>query len=121
MKNEDFKKILSWLSRVLICPTCRGHYSSESTRLISQKTDRQPDESSVVVHSDCRNCRTSVTFNISLIGSDMLSIGTISDLTASDAVKFHRAKPLSPDEIIAGHLYLSNFEGDFEKALEKTL
>lgn len=114
MQKKDLYKILEWLSRVLTCPICGSRYTNENTRLIESRQEKSAEERTVSVHTDCSNCKSSVAFNITLLGSEIFSIGMVSDLTAMDALKFRNAQPISADEIIAGHNLLKSFKGKFE-------
>lgn len=102
---------------MLTCPVCDTRYTSESTRLIESRVESKADESSVIVHSDCKNCRSSVSFNIAMFGPEIFSIGAVSDLTAVDALRFRNHKPITTDEVISMHTFLETFDGDFERVL----
>lgn len=117
MKRKDLQRMLGWLSQILSCPICDSQYNSESTRLIDSRTFGRGDENAVVIHSDCPNCKSSVVFNISMVGSEVFSVGVVSDLNTFDAIKFRQAKPISPDEILNFHDFLLNFDGNFERML----
>ena len=113
--KKDIHKILAWISEMLTCPVCDTHYTSESTRLIESKVESKSDESSVIVHSDCKNCHSSVSFNIAMFGPEIFSIGAVSDLSAADAVKFRNRSPITSDEVISIHNFLKAFDGNFER------
>ena len=118
MKKRDIHKILAWISQMLTCPICDTYYTSESTKLIENRVENAATESSVIVHSDCKNCRSSVSFNIAMFGPEIFSIGAVSDLTAVDALRFRNYSPLTSDEVISMHDFLKSFDGNFEKALK---
>ncbi|OGE88722.1 MAG: hypothetical protein A2722_02350 [Candidatus Doudnabacteria bacterium RIFCSPHIGHO2_01_FULL_50_11] len=107
--------MLAWLSQVLTCPICGSRYQPEKTRLVDSARPNTGEEQTVVIHSDCTNCRSSVIFNVALSGSELFSLGVVSDLSASDAITFRRQKPLSEDDIMKLHSYLEKFDGDFER------
>jgi len=111
--------MLGWLSQVLTCPICGSHYTSDSTKVIESKTEKRGDEASLVIHSDCEKCRSSIAFNVAALGSEMFTVGAISDLTATDAIKFRKSNPVSTDDVLEMHRFLENFDGDFEKVLSR--
>lgn len=118
-KKIDYQQMLQLLSVVLHCPICNQKYSAEQTNLIDSHPDPERYESSLIyLHAECERCRSSVVFNVNLDGSEVFSVGMVTDLTARDAKKFQSLGPITVDEVIDFHEFLQNFEGDLAKALK---
>lgn len=111
--------MLGWLSQVLACPICGNHYTSDNTKVIESKAEKRGEEASLVIHSDCEKCKSSIAFNVAALGNEMFTVGAISDLTASDAIKFRKSNTISTDDILDLHTFLETFDGDFERALSR--
>lgn len=117
MKKFDFKKIFEWLSQILKCPVC-GHRSAlEHSRVIDAKDDRSLNNTSILIHTDCERCKSSIVFSIAVDGPEIFSMGMPTDLTSQDTFKFKNSAPLNSDDILAAHQFLKDFDGDFRKAL----
>lgn len=119
MPRPDYQKMIEWLAFILRCPICSNKYSAENTSIIEGR-DRgleKFDASSMLVHTDCQRCKSSVVFSISMDGSEIFSVGMVTDLTSQDAKKFHDQRQVSADDAIEFHEFLSEFDGDFEKVL----
>ncbi|MBI4363500.1 MAG: hypothetical protein HY545_01480 [Candidatus Doudnabacteria bacterium] len=117
MGRLDFQKIVAWLSYILRCPVCGHKYNLERTRIIDTKDERPALGASLLVHTDCDSCKSSVVFSIAIDGPEIFSIGMVTDLTSADTSKFKNRKPISPDEVIAAHEFLLTFNGDFRSVL----
>lgn len=118
MGRFDFKKIVEWLSYILRCPVCGHKYNLEHTRLIDTKEEKPLSGASLLVHTDCDSCKSSVVFSIAIDGPEIFSIGMVTDLTSSDTSKFKNKNPISSDEVLATHQFLKTFDGDFRSALK---
>jgi hypothetical protein len=70
---------------------------------------------SLLLHTDCEKFKSSVVFSIAIDGPEIYSIGMVTDLTSLDTKKFKNASPISPDEVLGVHGFLSTFDGDFRK------
>jgi len=116
MAQFDLKKIIEWLSYLLRCPVCGHKYNLEQTRLIDSKEERQIG-TNLLVHTDCEHCKSSVVFSIAVEGPEVFSVGMVTDLTSNDTKKFKNFQPISPDEVLATHQFLKDFNGDFKSAL----
>lgn len=119
MKKFDLNQILQWLAHILRCPVCGQKYSAEQTKVIDGGDDRPMISRSVLVHTDCDKCKSSVVFSIAIDGPEIFSIGMVTDLTSQDSTKFKNAQPISSDEVLATHEFLRTFDGDFRSVLEQ--
>lgn len=118
MAKFDFKKILEWLAFILRCPVCGQRYNLEQTKIVENKDDRSIGGGNLLVHTDCDRCKSSVVFGIAIDGPEIFSIGMVTDLTSSDSNKFKNSNPITPDEVLATHQFLTSFDGDFKRALK---
>jgi hypothetical protein len=117
MNKFDFKKIIEWLAQILRCPVCSYRYSLEQTKIIDSKDDKGPN-ATLLIHTDCDRCKSSVVFSIAVDGPEIFSVGMVTDLTSSDTSKFKNSQPIGSDEVLATHEFLKDFDGDFRKALK---
>ncbi len=115
MKKMDFKKVIEWLSQALRCPICGYQYNLETTKIIDTKQE-DASHATLLVHSDCTRCKSSVVFGISIDGAEIFSAVMVTDLTSSDTKKFSEKNPLSAEEVFGMHKFLENFDGNFAKA-----
>lgn len=85
--------------------------------MIDTKDDRSLNNTSILIHTDCERCKSSIVFSIAVDGPEIFSMGMPTDLTSQDTFKFKNSAPLSSDDILATHQFLQDFDGDFRKAL----
>jgi len=114
----DIKKIIEWLSYILRCPVCGQKYNIDQTRIIESKEGKPNTSDNMLVHTDCSHCRASVVFSITIDGPEIFSVGMITDLTSQDTSKFRNKVPVTPDEVLAAHQFLKDFDGDFRSILK---
>jgi hypothetical protein len=119
MQKFDFNKILQWLAYILRCPVCGQKYNAEQTKIIDSGEDKPFAGRSLLVHTDCDRCKSSVVFSIAIDGPEIFSIGMVTDLTSQDTNKFKNKRPITSDEVLATHEFLRSFDGDFREALKR--
>jgi uncharacterized protein (DUF983 family) len=117
MAKFDIKKIVAWLSQILRCPVCGQRYDLEKTRVIEGE-DKTTIGGSLLVHTDCEKCKSSVMFSIAIDGPEIFTIATVTDLTSQEMMKFKDFDPISSDEVLATHEFLRSFDGDFKEAFK---
>ncbi len=117
MPKFDLTKISQWLAYILKCPVCSQRYSPEQTKIIDTGEERPLSGRSLLVHTDCERCKSSVVFSIAIDGPEIFSIGMVTDLTSQDTSKFKNAHPITTDEVLATHEFLRSFNGDFRTLL----
>src|SRR6185369_9835842 len=113
MAKFDYNKILQWLAYILKCPVCGHRYSAEQTKIIDTGEEKPILAKSLLVHTDCDKCKSSVVFSIAIDGPEIFSIGMVTDLTSSDTNKFKNKRPITTDEVLATHEFLVGFDGNF--------
>src|SRR3990167_6071002 len=118
MAKFDFNKITQWLAYILKCPVCGQRYKPEETKVIDTGEEKQLSGRSLLVHTDCERCKSSVVFSIAIDGPEIFSIGMVTDLTSQDTSKFKNANPITTDEVLATHQFLQGFNGDFKTLLK---
>lgn len=114
MNKPDYEKIIEWLALVLKCPVCGSKYETNETDIIESREQERPESGMVMVHTNCANCHSSIIFNVAIEGSDIFSIGMMTDLTVSDTKRFRDSKPITIDEVISFHQSLNKFDSDFK-------
>lgn len=117
MSKFDIKKIVAWLSQILRCPVCSQRYNLERTKIIEGE-DKPTIGGSLLVHTDCEKCKSSVMFSIAIDGPEIFTVATVTDLTSQETMKFKDADPISSDEVLATHQFLSTFDGNFRELLK---
>jgi len=117
MRETHYQKMIELLSLVLHCPVCGNKYNAENTNLIDRPELEHREDSSLLVHTDCERCKSSVVFSISMDGPEIFSVGMVTDLTGADAQKFKNSSEVSVDEVIEFHEFLEKFDGNFEKVI----
>ncbi len=118
MAKFDYNKIVQWLAYILKCPVCGQRYNPDQTKIIDTGEERPLAGRSLLVHTDCDRCKSSVVFSIAIDGPEIFSIGMVTDLTSQDTTKFKNSQPISSDEVLATHEFLRGFDGDFRSALK---
>ena len=114
----DHNKILQWLAYILRCPVCGQKYSADETKIIDSGEEKAANGRNLLVHTDCERCKSSVVFSIAIDGPEIFSIGMVTDLTSQDTNRFRNSKPISSDEVLATHEFLTRFDGDFKRLLQ---
>ena len=117
MQPFDFKKVIEWLGQFLKCPVCGQKYNLKETRVVDSRQSEVSGEATILIHSDCSKCKSSVMFNIEVKGPEVFSVGMVTDLTGTDSARFKNRGPISVDEVIEMHKGIKGFKGDFIKAL----
>jgi hypothetical protein len=117
MKNVDFSKVMGLLGFVLKCPICSVKYNLRYIKVLESQQDESSGEASLLIHSDCQKCKSSVMFSIDISGSEVYTVMAVTDLTSSDTAKFNKFNPLNTDDCINIHHSLKKFDGDLVKAL----
>ena len=117
MKKFDFNKIVQWLAYILRCPVCGHRYNPDQTKIIDTGEEKPLNGRSLLVHTDCDRCKSSVVFSISLDGPEIFSVGMVTDLTAADTIRFRDRESITFDEVIDFHNFLEKFDGNFQRIL----
>ncbi|HTL39691.1 MAG TPA: hypothetical protein VL306_02675 [Methylomirabilota bacterium] len=118
MPKFDFNKIVQWLAYILRCPVCGHKYNPEQTKIIDSPDTAPQNSRSLLVHTDCDRCKSSVVFSIAIDGPEIFSVGMVTDLTSQDTKRFKNSNPITSDEVLATHQFLQNFDGDFRAVLK---
>ena len=118
MAKFDFNKITQWLAYILKCPVCGQRYKPEETKVIDTGEEKPLSGRSLLVHTDCERCKSSVVFSIAIDGPEIFSIGMVTALPSQDTSKFKNANPITTDEVLATHQFLQGFNGDFKTLLK---
>jgi len=117
MQPFDLKKVIEWLGHFLKCPVCGQKYKLDQTRIIDSQENEVFGEATILIHSDCAKCKSSVMFNIEVKGPEVFSVGMVTDLTSHDSARFKSRKPISVNDVIEIHKNIKGFKGDLIKAL----
>ncbi len=117
MARLNHQKMMELLSVILHCPVCGNKYGAEQTDIIETKYQEKYENSSMLVHTNCERCKSSVVFNISMEGPEIFSVAMVTDLTAGDARKFRNSGSVSVDDVIEFHEFIQQFDGNFEQVI----
>ena len=117
MRETNIQKMIELLALVLHCPICANKYNAENTNVIETKGIEKTEESSMLVHTDCERCKSSVVFSISMDGPEIFSVGMVTDLTSADAARFRNANQITVDEVMEFRDFLEKFDGNFARVI----
>lgn len=79
------------------CPLCHAPYGQEAVRLLREQSGTR------LFHCLCQSCGRSM-LALMLESSGWLStVGLVTDMAASDAIRLEDARPISTDECIIMH------------------
>ena len=59
--------------------------------------------------------------NVSIEGTEVFSVGMVTDLTSNDALHFKENKSIGFDDAIEMHLFLNTFNSDFVRLFRPVL
>ena len=91
------------------CPLCQAAYDDESVRALGESSKYPisgPHGKSKMFHLTCKNCQHAVLAVILESSHGVSSIGLVTDLEASDAMRMQDAPPISADDVVRAHLQL---------------
>lgn len=117
--NFDFKKVMQWLGHILKCPICGQKYNIGSTQVIESSHEEAYSEATILIHSDCQKCKSSVMFNVEIRGPEVFSVGMVTDLTGGDSSRFKQKKPISANDVLNIHTEIRKFKGSLVELLTK--
>lgn len=83
------------------CPVCNLRYDPLEAKVIEE------GENAHLVYIRCRDCHSSILAVIVSNNLGISSIGLITDLSADDVLEFKTAQPVSCDDVIEAHQFLS--------------
>lgn len=93
------------------CPLCQASYDPLQARLLGEKEENR------LLHIECANCGNALLALVLVSGSDVSSVGLITDLSADDVVRFRASDPVSADHVLAAHALLSDSATFFSRLL----
>ena len=120
MKHFDFKKVIGLMGLILRCPICSTKYNLDHLNVIDSQEDESFGGAWLLIHSECKKCKSSVMFNVDINGPEVFSVGMVTDLTSSDSAKFSKLDPINVDEVLDIHESLRKFDGNWVKVLLPT-
>lgn len=101
------------LKPLIHCPVCQKKYDPARVTLLSE------DDRNTVLHLDCRECGASSLVFVSIGAMGVVSLGMLTDLDSDEARHFHGQQPVSADDALSLHRFLSDFSGGVEECLPK--
>lgn len=104
---------------ILRCPICSTKYNLDNLNVIDSQEDETFGGAWLLIHSDCKKCKSSVMFNVDINGPEVFSVGMVTDLTSSDSAKFSKLDPIDVDEVLDIHQTLQKFDGNFVKTFSQ--
>lgn len=83
------------------CPVCGEAFTARGSSVISRKNDMTN------VYAQCSDCKSSVSLYVikSAMGF-VTTIGTLTDMTKKDLMRYDDLKPISADDILELHKIL---------------
>jgi hypothetical protein len=105
------------------CPLCQAAYDDASVRPLGESSLTPiagAHGKSKMFHLTCKNCFHAVLAVILESSHGVSSIGLVTDLEASDALRVQDAPPISADDVVRAHLELDTRSQDLCLNLSKT-
>ncbi|MDX1535658.1 MAG: hypothetical protein R3346_02790 [Candidatus Spechtbacterales bacterium] len=92
--DQEFKYLGS-------CPVCGEAFKARGASVISKKNDISN------VYAQCSDCKSSVSiYVIKSVMGFVTTIGTLTDMTKKDLMRYDELKPISADDILEIHKIL---------------
>lgn len=83
------------------CPVCGEAFTARNASVISRKEDLTN------VYAQCRECKSSVClYVIKSVMGFVTTIGTLTDMTKKDLVRYEKLSPISADDVLELHKIL---------------
>jgi len=79
------------------CPLCRAAYKTDEVRMLGERGATR------LFHCTCRSCGQTVLAVVLETNGAVSSIGLVTDLELSDALRFSKAEAITGDDCIAAH------------------
>lgn len=93
------------------CPLCRAEYQSSEIKMLGEKGAAR------LFHCTCQACGHSVLAIVLEISGAVSSVGVITDLELSDALRFRDFPPISSDDCLSAHRSMSSESREFCRRL----
>lgn len=86
---------------LVYCPLCDSKYNPFHARVLETKEDNH------LLHTQCQHCGVYIISLVTQTPFGLSSVGIISDLSASDVLKFKMQPKISYDDVIECHQVIS--------------
>ena len=83
------------------CPICNLRYDPLEAKILEEGKNAH------LVYIHCRHCQSAILAVIVTNNLGVSSVGLITDLNGEDVLRFKKAKPISCDDVIEVHQFLS--------------
>ncbi|MFZ5364913.1 MAG: hypothetical protein ACOZBH_01785 [Patescibacteria group bacterium] len=90
------------------CPACRAMYNPAEINIVDEK------ENAHILHLTCQRCKNNMLVLLLASAKGISSIGLLTDLESSEAVKFIDSRPISSDEVLEAKELMSDTRKFFE-------
>lgn len=101
MDDKFFNLFDESLKTISNCPVCNNRYNPVEARILIEKDDAH------LIYIKCRNCQTAVLAVILANNLGISSVGLVTDLSSDDILRLQKAKPISSDQVIEMHQFLT--------------
>ncbi len=89
------------------CPLCQSAYPTSLIRLLGERGTMR------LFHCTCNSCGHAVLAVVLETSGSVSSVGLVTDLEVTDALRFQNARPVTGDECIAIHRLLETNSQSF--------
>jgi len=110
MDNRNIKELLKNIQASVRCPNCGASYRSGNIHLLGQL------EVIFIVHLFCGSCETSALATL-IVGEENVISKIVTNLQGNFREKVREA--VTTDDLLDLHKFLTNFDGDFKKEIQK--
>lgn len=84
------------------CPSCSASYDAATPLVLSREGETH------VVHLTCGSCRGAILALVRLSVQGVMSIATLTDLSAADATRLSTQDPITGDDVLDFHEFLQS-------------
>lgn len=94
------------------CPLCQAMYEEQEIRLLGERGATR------LFHCTCRGCGHAMLALILETQGSVSSVGLVTDLEVSDALRFRDRTPITADECLAARMRMIDQSREFCVALQ---
>lgn len=89
------------------CPLCEASYNPKEASALKENDDGH------LLHIVCSECECAILALVIVSSVGIASVGTVTDLSAEEAVAFQRNEAVTLDDVLAVHEKMGARQGEF--------
>jgi hypothetical protein len=111
--NANNQALIRQIVAHVTCSVCGHHFGMSDIQVVGRR------EQVWAMRVNCRECRTQAL--LLAIVNDRGTQSVFTDLTPEEWVRFRQAPIITDNDVIAIHLHLASYAGDFSEILDEPL